>query len=418
MTAAGKTFNKGFVFIENGKILIVDQGDMSPPKGTRIIDVKGRYVTPGLIDAHSHMGLEPAPYTSSTADTNEWLNPLTPFISVEHGITSQDPAFERAVQGGVTTIHVLPGSTNLIGGLSITLKLHRARLAREMNFPQAPYGMKMACGENPKWTHGEEQKRPPSSRMTNIGLMREIFILAKEYEKEKERYKKKYKDWQNKRKLAGEEPLPPPRNLSLENLLAVLKGKILVHMHCYTADDMVAALELAKEFGFQIRSFEHGLEAYKIRDILAKQKVGVSTWTNSWGFKMEAFDGIPQAPALLTQAGVKVAIHSDSPSLVQRLNQEAAKGYYAGIKAGIKITEDQALKWITANPAWILGIHQKTGTLEKGKMADIVVWSKHPFSVYSKVDMVFIDGKIVYNRFKTKKEPWSDFELGLFETEK
>ncbi len=206
-------------------------------------------------------------------------------------------------------------------------------------------------------------------------------------------------------------PEPPARDLSLEALADVLDGKILVQNHCYRADEMHLMLDLAKEYGFKIRSFHHAIEAYKLADRLAAEDVAVSTWADWWGFKMEAFDGLRENAALLARAGARAVIHSDSGVDIRRLNQEAAKARAAALAAGIDISEDQALKWITANAAWVLGVHEQVGTLEKGKRGDVVVWNGHPFSVYSLASKVFIDGELVYDR-SAKAPPISDFELG------
>ena len=193
----------------------------------------------------------------------------------------------------------------------------------------------------------------------------------------------------------------------------MLRGNILIQNHCYRADDMLTMLELAKEFGFSIRSFHHATEAYKIRDRLAEEQVGASTWVDWWGFKMEALDAIPQNLALLTEAGAPAILHTDSGLEIQILNQNAARAMYAGRRAGVEVSRDAALRWITRNAAWALGIDGQTGSLEAGKAADVVIWSGDPFSVYSRVDLVFIDGALVFDRSRAEGNPVSDFELGF-----
>src|SRR5690606_32120173 len=188
---------------------------------------------------------------------------------------------------------------------------------------------------------------------------------------------------------------------------------ILVHMHCYRADEMLLMLDLADSYGFSIRSFHHAVEAYKIADQLAAHGTAASIWADWWGFKLEAYDGVRENAALLTKAGGRAIIHSASAEGLQRLNQEAGKAMYAGRKAGIDISEDQALAWITRNPAWALGVDDQTGTLEPGKAADVVVWSGSPFSVYSRAERVYIDGELVFDRQGEIGRPRSDFDLGL-----
>jgi imidazolonepropionase-like amidohydrolase len=338
-----------------------------------------------------------APGTFGEDDGNEATNPVTAEVWAEHSFWPQDPQIPLAIAGGITTIEALPGSANLIGGRSAILKLVPARTVQEMKFPGARYGLKMACGENPKRVY---HTRGPSTRMGNMAGYRDAFSQAEAYRR---RWDKWNKDHQGD---------PPDRNLRLESLAAVLRGDMYVQNHCYRADEMADMIDLGREFGFKIRAFHHAVEAYKIRDLLAQAGTGASVWADWWGFKEEAMDGIKENAALLEQAGVRLNIHSDSPSGIQRLNQEAAKAMYAGIHAGIPITRDQALRWITANPAWLLGLDSIVGTLEPGKMADVVIWSGDPFSVYSKAVQVYNEGWLVYDRGERGHQPRTDFELG------
>jgi imidazolonepropionase-like amidohydrolase len=294
-------------------------------------------------------------------------------------------------------MQVLPGSANLIGGRSAIVRLVPARTVQEMKFPGAPYGVKMACGENPKRVY---QNRGPSTRMGNMAGYRAAFIQA-------EQYRQRWDKWLKDRK--GE---PPARDLKLETLAGVLRGEILVQNHCYRADEMAQMLDLAKEFGFKIRSFHHAIEAYKIADLLAANGTAASVWSDWGGFKMEALDEILENAALVTHAGARAVIHTDSPDGIQRMNQDMAKAYFAGLRAGIPLTRDQAIRWITANPAWVLGIDQTTGTLEAGKTADVVVWSGDPFSVYSKAEKVWNDGWLVFDRLDPKHQYKTDFNIG------
>jgi imidazolonepropionase-like amidohydrolase len=262
--------------------------------------------------------------------------------------------------------------------------------------------LKIACGENPKHTYGQAKQVAPSTRMGSYAGYRSAFAQARDYQM-------KWQYWQAVERPLGK--VPPPRDLKLETLAEVLDGKLWVQNHCYRADEMLLMLDLADEFGFTIRSFHHALEAYKIRDVLAKRGVAVSTWADNWGFKLEAFDGIPENLALVHAAGGRAVVHSDSPLGIQRLNQEAGKGLAAGRAMGLPLTDDDALRWITQNPAWVLGVDDQTGTLAVGKMADVVIWSAPPLSVYALAELVVVDGHVVFDR--SAPPPPSDFELGI-----
>jgi len=396
MTATGQEIANGSLLMKDGKIVAVGKS-VDAPADAAVVDGTGKYVTPGLIDDHSHLGVYAAPGTDAESDGNEATNPVTAEVWAEHSFWPQDPQIPLAIAGGITTIQALPGSANLIGGRSAILKLIPARTVQEMKFPGARYGLKMACGENPKRVY---HSRGPSTRMGNMAGYREAFSQAESYRR---RWDKWHKDHQGD---------PPERNLRLETLAEVLRGNIYVQNHCYRADEMAQMLDLAHEFGFKIRSFHHAVEAYKIADLLAREGTSVSVWADWWGFKEEAMDGIHENAALNQAAGGRPLIHSDSPSGIQRLNQEAAKAMYYGQRSGIPVTRDQALRWITANPAWALGLDSVVGTLEPGKMADVVVWSGDPFSVYGKAVQVYNDGWLVYDRNDPAHQPRTDFELG------
>lgn len=406
MTADGGVIESGDVWIRDGKIVAV--GMDIEADGAEVIDARGSFITPGLIDTHSHLGVYPVPYVEAHSDGNEATNPNRADVDALHSVWPQDPGFFAVLKGGVTTLQVLPGSANLIGGSAITLQLHPAISARAMVDEQAPRGLKMACGENPKRVYGE--KGGPSTRMGNMAAFRAAFEAARAAVDAEERYELAMGTWLANEGKPADKPVAPPRDRGLETLMAVLRGETLVHVHCYRADEMVQMLELADEFGFKIRSFHHAVEAYKIRDILSKWDVSVSTWADWWGFKIEAFDAIPETPGLLTHAGARAIIHSDDPTGAQRLNQEAAKALGAARARGLEITDDQALRWITANPAWALGLQDVTGTITEGKRADIVVWTTHPFSVYARPSMVFVGGVREFEIGRTS--PWSDFSLG------
>jgi imidazolonepropionase-like amidohydrolase len=426
MTAAGQRIHGGTIVVRGGAIEYVGQAPPSLPEDARVIDGRGRFVTPGLIDTHSHIGVYAAPNVDSHSDGNEMTAPVTAEARAEYGYWPQDPAITRAQAGGVTIAQILPGSANLIGGRGATVVMRPARSVNDVAVAGAPPTLKMACGENPKRVHGD--KGGPQTRMGEYAQFRATFQQAAEYEARKRHYDAARALWLTKKQRAAEldreleragkkarvpaepAPEPPARDAKLETLAGVLRGEVLVQVHCYRADEMREMIRIADQFGFAIRSFHHALEAYKIRDVLAARDIAVSTWADWWGFKMEAFDGIPENAALVAAAGARAVIHSDSSIGIQRLNQEAAKAMYAGQAAGIPVTEDEALRWITANPAWVLGLDQVVGTLEPAKRADVVLWSAHPFSVYARADLVVSAGEIVYER-RDGLAP-TDFELG------
>jgi imidazolonepropionase-like amidohydrolase len=422
LTAAGQRFDAGTIVLERGAIKYVGAADAPVPAGALVIDGKGKFVTPGIIDAHSHMGVYSAPNAKAHGDGNEAVGPVTAHARAEYGFWPQDPQLARAASGGVTTALILPGSANLIGGRGFTVTMRPSRTAAEAAFPGAPPTVKMACGENPKRVYGE--KGGPQTRMAEYAAFRAAFGEAAVYAAKQAAYGKARALWEQKRKRAGEleaaredgkkiageaAPEPVPIDLRYETLAGVLRGDILVQVHCYRADEMAQMIAVADEMGFRIRSFHHALEAYKVRDLLANKEIAVNTWADWWGFKLEAYDGIPENAALLAEAGVVATIHSDSSIGIQRLNQEAAKAQAAGRRAGIAIDDDVALRWITANPARVLGIDEVTGTLQAGKRADVVVWSGSPMSVYTRAELVIAGGQVVYDHAKGVRA--SDFEL-------
>lgn len=396
LTATGQRWAPGWVSIVDGRIAALGQGEPGSDAkvGATVVDLHGKWLTPGLIDAHSHLGVYPSPAIRATDDGNEATSPNTAGVWAENSFWAEDPGIERAVRGGVTTIQVLPGSANLFGGRGVVMHLRPMRGARAMRFPGAPDTLKMACGENPKRVYGG-RGGAPSTRMGNVRGQREAFANAAKWLKD------------NRDKVDGE----VGRDLAMETLAGVLEGRILLQVHCYTAQDMIDFMQISDEFGFSVRAFHHALEAYKLRDILARRGIGVATWADWWGFKLEGWDGIEESAALLSESGTRVAIHSDSAEDIQRLNQEAAKAMYTGKARGVKVDDNDALRWVTANPAWMLGIENEVGTLEVGKRADVVAWSAEPFSVYAKADKVWIDGELVVGG-DPGKSPWSDFELG------
>ena len=411
LTITGGTIKEGDLWIDQGVIQAISSSPIEPlPEGATLLDVSGKVISPGLIDTHSHLGVYPTPSLQAHSDGNEATSPTTPDVDAIHGVWPQDPGFQRALAGGVTALQILPGSANLIGGRTATLQLHPGISSEAMRFKGAPVGLKMACGENPKRVYGRKGSKP-STRMGSMAVWRATFINAEEALEAEARYEAQLSLWEKEGGEEGRRPKAPGRDLSSETLLGVLRGEILVHVHCYRADEMVQVLQLADEFGFKVRSFHHAVEAYKIRDLLAAWDVSVSTWADWWGFKVEAHDAIPQNAALVSEAGARAIIHSDSPYDIQRLNQEAAKALYEAQHVGMATTEEEAMRWITINPAWALGIDSQTGSLEVGKRADLALWSRHPLSVYAVAERVWVEGVLEYDR-EADPEPWSDFELG------
>jgi imidazolonepropionase-like amidohydrolase len=397
MTAAGPSITNGSVLLREGKIVAVGTS-VNAPADALVIDGTGKYVTPGIIDVHSHVGVYPAPGVEANSDGNEATSPVTANVWAEHSVWPQDPQLPRVLAGGVTTMQVLPGSANLIGGRSVVLKVVPSRTVQGMKFPGAKYGLKMACGENPKRVY---QTRGPSTRMGNVAGYRAAWIQA-------EGYRRKWDAWNATHKGDA-----PSRDLGLETLAEVLRGNILVHNHCYRADEMAQMLDIAKEFGYTVRAFHHAVEAYKIAGLLKASGTGAAEWADWGGFKMEANDSIKANLAITDASGARAMIHSDSADGAQRLNQEVAKAMYAGRAAGINVSEDQAIRWLTINPAWALALDDKIGSIEVGKNADVVLWSGNPFSVYSKAEKVWIDGALLFDRADAAEQWRTDFELGV-----
>jgi imidazolonepropionase-like amidohydrolase len=394
----GGRIDGGQILLADGKVAALGK-NVSAPAGAAVIDGTGKWVTPGVIDVHSHLGVYPSPSVKALSDGNEATSPTTPEVWAEHSVWPQDPGFSRALaNGGVTTMQILPGSANLMGGRSVVLKNVYARTTQAMKFPGAAYGFKMACGENPKRVYGGKG-REPSTRMGNIAVDRATWQQAVEYKRRWDKYEKEGGD-------------PPSRNLGMDTLAGVLDGKILVHNHCYRADEMANVIDMSKEFGYHVTAFHHGVEAYKVADLLKANNICAVVWADWYGFKMESYDGIPENLAILQKTGTCAMIHSDDENGIQRLNQEVAKAQAAGRRAGIMIPDEVAWEWLSYNPARALGIADRTGSLRPGKMADVVLWNGNPLSVYSRPDKVWIDGALLYDAHDPKRRPVSDFELG------
>ena len=429
LTGTGERLEGADILIVDGRIQAVGKG-LAAPAGARTVDAHGKWVTPGIIDIHSHLGVYASPGVHGLDDGNEATNPVTSNVWAEHSVWPQDPGFETALEGGVTTLQILPGSANLIGGRSVVVKNVQAVSYQAMKFPGASYGLKMACGENPKRVYGSKGSAP-STRMGNVAGYRQAYADAQDYQQSWDKYHrelaeynkkkaehadgsaKKTKDKDGAAEKEPSQPSPPKRDLKLETLAEVMKGNIRVHMHCYRADEMQTMLDVADEFGFKIVAFHHAVEAYKIADRLADKGVCAAMWADWWGFKMEAYDGIQENLPIVDFPEHSCAIvHSDSADGVQRLNQEAAKAMAHGQRVGLTVLPERAIKWLTINPAKSLGLDDRIGTLEAGKGADVVIWNSNPFSVYALAEQVFIDGALTFDRAHPTVKPRSDFLMG------
>ncbi|KPH64370.1 amidohydrolase [Pseudoalteromonas porphyrae] len=402
LTGTGERLEEADVLLIDGKVQQVGKDLTVQVDNT--IDAQGKWVTPGLIDVHSHLGAYPNPSVESHQDGNEMTSPNTAEVWVEHSVWPQDPGFNRAREGGITSLQILPGSANLFGGRGVTLKNVPAHTMQGMKFPDAPYGLKMACGENPKRVYGRKGILP-STRMGNMAGYRTAWIDAAEYKREWDKYDSDY--------AAGKNPEVPHRDIKFDTLRGVLEGEVMIHNHCYKAEEMAMMIDLSKEFGYHAGTFHHGIEAYKIADMLADNGSCAALWPDWWGFKMEAYDMVQENVAIVDAVKNSCAVvHSDSDTTIQRLNQEAGKVMFRANDNGFNISEEHAIKWITSNAAKSLGIADKTGSLEAGKQGDVVIWNQNPFSVYAKAEQVFVDGAKVYDRHDDAYQAQSDFMLG------
>ena len=403
LTGDGAELRNTDLLISDGKIAA--QGtNLDLDDSVLRIDATGKWVTPGLIDVHSHMGVYSAPGTDNHSDGNEMTSPVTAQVWAEHSVWPGDPQFEKALAGGVTTVQILPGSGNLIGGRGVTLKNIPSTTVQGMKFPGAPYSLKMACGENPKRVYGSRNTLP-STRMGNMAGYRAAWIEAADY-------KKSWDDYISD-SAAGKDVDAPARNLRLETLEGVLDGDIRIHNHCYKADEMAQMIDMSKEFGYEIAAFHHAVEAYKAAPLLAENGICGVMWADWWGFKQEAFDMVRENIALVDYAQACAVIHSDDPIQIQRLNQEIAKAMSAGNRMGLDISPAKAFRWGTYNAAKSLGLEDQIGSIAPGKNADIVLWTQHPLSIYSHASKVWIDGALRFDRNDATVQPTSDFNLGI-----
>ncbi len=384
MTATRGTILRGTILIQNGRIAAVG-ADVVIPAGARIIDAEGKYVTPGIVDAHSHSATE--------GGVNEGSQSSTAMVRIEDVLRQETMGLYRELAGGVTTLNILHGSANAIGGQSATVKIRWGLPVDSMQMAGAPPGIKFALGENVRRTNRAPQpgqeRRYPFTRMGQEEFLRERFTRARKYAAEWTAYEAAVKA----RKRGEPEPLPPRRDLELDALREVLDGTRLVHAHSYRSDEIAMLVNLAREFGFRVASFQHVLEGYKVADELAAAGSGASTFADNWAYKMEAWDAIPHNAALMAERGVRVSINSDSDERARRLYQEAAKAMrYGGA------SEEEALRMITLNPAWQLGVDDRIGSIDVGKDADLVIFSGHPFAPGSRVEKTLIDGRVFFDR--------------------
>ena len=403
LTGTGEELHGKDILLADGKVVSIG-ANLALPDGAIAINGAGKWVTPGLIDVHSHMGVYPSPGISSHSDGNEMVSPTTAKVWAEHSVWPQDPNFEKALAGGVTTAQILPGSANLFGGRGVTLKNVPSVTMMGMKFPDAPHSLKMACGENPKRVYGK--KGGPGTRMGNMAGYRTAWIAAKKYDKS-------WSDYEAKVAKGDKSAEAPGRDLEMETLRGVLQGNIRIHNHCYRADEMANMIELSKEFGYEIAAFHHAVEAYKVAPLLAENNICAVVWADWWGFKQEAFDMVRENAALVDFAKACAIIHSDDDIQIQRLPQEVAKVISASKRMGYDISKGNAIKWLTSNSAKSIGLEDKIGHLKAGMNADVVLWSGDPFSVYTKADKVWIDGALRFDRQNPSLTPTSDFNLGI-----
>jgi len=387
LTMTQGTIEGGTVVIQNGKIAAAGQS-VEAPSEAEVIDARGEYVLPGLIDPHSHLGVYSLPELQANADGNEMTGDIEAQVRSEDAINTDDPEIARAVSGGVTTVQILPGSANNIGGWATIVKLNGGQTLDEIKFPGAPPSMKWAWGENQKRSYGSKSQAP-STLMGEAAIVRQKLLDA-------QNYTAKWKAWEDR----GKKGAPPERNLQLEALAQVLAGKVRLNIHSYQVNHFDALFRIADEFHFQIAALHHALDAYMIAPEIARRRIGVVTFADLWGGKVEMWDAIPQNAYLLWKSGVTVSLHTDNPVIEERnyIEQAAIINHYG-------MPDEAALQTVTINPARILAIDQRVGSIEPGKDADLTVWTGYPLELTSKADKVFIDGKLVYT-LKDGFLPW------------
>jgi imidazolonepropionase-like amidohydrolase len=391
LTASHGTIQRGTILIRDGKIAAVGT-DVQVPPGAKIIDGTGRYVMPGIIDAHSH---------SASEGINEGTQSVTAEVRMEDVLRQDGTSLYRQLAGGTTTLNILHGSANTIGGQNAVVKLRYGLPVDSLKFEGAPPGIKFALGENVRQTTRPQPTRYPRTRMGVEDVLRDAFTRAREYQGEWKQYEAAKAAFDRSRQRGAQPPIPPARDLELDALVEVLEGKRLVHCHSYRADEILMMLRVAKDFGFRVASFQHVLEGYKVADELMAAGSGASTFADNWAYKLEAWDAIPHNAALMAERGVVVSINSDSDERARRLYQEAAKA----IKYG-SASEEEALRMITLNAAKQLGIDKRVGSIDVGKDADIAIFNGHPFAPASRVEMTLIDGRVFFDRATAPTLEW------------
>ncbi len=381
LTASHGTIENGSILIRNGKIAAVGKdSEVKAGSSAKVIDATGMYVTPGFVDAHSHTALD---------GVNEGSLSVTAMVRMRDVVNPTDINIYRQLAGGMTTIHQLHGSANSIGGQNSIIKLKWGKSAEEMYVADAPRTIKFALGENPKRSNSQAlpgaTRRFPATRMGVEETIREAFTQGREYIKQWDDY--------NAARERGENVLPPRRDLKLEAMADVLRGKIDIHSHCYRADEIVMLMRLCEEFGIKVRTLQHVLEGYKVAPEIAKHGASASILPDWWAYKMEAYDAIPFNAAVMTNKGIVVSIHSDSNEHARRFYQEAGKMMKYG-----NLTEEQALRLVTLNPATQIRLDHRIGSIDVGKDADLVLFNGHPFSIYSRPEVTMIEGEVFFER--------------------
>jgi imidazolonepropionase-like amidohydrolase len=381
LTVSHGTIENGDLLVKDGRIAAIGPG-LTPPEGVTVIDGAGLFVMPGLIDCHSHAAIE--------GGVNEGTLSIVPEVRIRDEVDPKDRTIWLALAGGTTTMNLLHGSANVIGGQNAVVKMRYGRPAADMLFEGAPRGVKFALGENPKQSNFggggfDRARRFPATRMGVEAALRRAFTRANDYREEWKEYAAA--------KSRGEERLEPRRDQRLEALVDIMEGRILVHSHCYRADEILMLMRVAEDFGFRIRTLQHVLEGYKVADEIARHGAGPSTFSDWWAYKLEAYDAVPYNAALLALAGTRCSLNSDSADLTRRLYHEAAKTLRYG-----NVDEQEALAQVTLNPAWQLGIDARVGSLDVGKDADLAVFNGHPLSVYSRCELTFVDGECYFER--------------------
>jgi imidazolonepropionase-like amidohydrolase len=382
LTVTGGTIENGDILVRDGKIAALGTG-LEIPEDADEIDARGRYVMPGIIDAHSHLALD--------GDINEATSPITPQVRMTDAISPDDYGIYCALAGGVTAAKLMHGSANVIGGVNATVKLKYNRPLAEMLIPGVRQQIKMALGENPKRVYGR-RNRMPATRLGIFALLRQKLLDAQQYREKWAKYRNTV--------AKGEDPDEPKRDLELETLAKVLAGEIAIDCHCYVASEIVTLLGIAEEFELPLTCLSHALEAYKVRDRLAGKGISVLTHTDWWGYKHEAYDAIPYQPGMLAEEDINVVIVSDSGDVIRRLNGEAAKVVkYSGV------SEEQALAMITINAARALEIDSRCGSIEVGKDADLAIFDRHPLDSFSKCVTTLVEGEVLFNDIQNNQLP-------------